>query len=116
MSSAFKTLSLGVGSFDKSRFQSQVDLFNRHEKRTAQPDVEASGASSSAATALPTELDFFGQSAKANNAKAKGKQKATSASTTDEDTAAALSKKKRKRGNQEDGELCLLPSHKIYVR
>lgn len=109
MSSTFKTLSLGVASFDKNRFQSQVDLFNRHEKRDAQPDVAADGASTSAATALPAELDFFGQSGKTEKARTKGKQRESNSEPNDEESTAVLSKKKRKRGSREDGELCLPP-------
>ncbi|CAO1632814.1 unnamed protein product [Sympodiomycopsis kandeliae] len=92
-SAAFKTLSMGVGSFDPSRFQSQVDLFNRHENKASQPDVPSSSAAAAAAStsALPAELDFFNTSNKGSN---KGKSK----QNDNEPAKDGSSAKKRKRG------------------
>ncbi|BGP20700.1 hypothetical protein JCM10213_001053 [Rhodosporidiobolus nylandii] len=63
---AFRTLT-GGSHFDKKRFKGDIQHF--------QPVKQDPVASTSAATTLPSELDFFGASAPAGEAKKDGKKK-----------------------------------------
>ncbi|PWN22444.1 P-loop containing nucleoside triphosphate hydrolase protein [Microstroma glucosiphilum] len=92
MSAAFRALSLGVGSFDKSRFGPQVDVFDRQERQDQGSQQPSSVAGPST---LPAELDFFGSSSGSN---AKGLPSAHSVrSGADGDIGEELKKSNKKR-------------------
>lgn len=119
MSSAFKTLSLGVGSFDRNRFQSQVDLFNKHEKKNATADVDGDGAGSGGAgastSALPAELDFFGPSSNSGGGGSKKKAEKQGGDGKDEAVQQSLAKK-RKRAVAETAPPLTQTTAKAYLK
>ncbi|PWN25555.1 P-loop containing nucleoside triphosphate hydrolase protein [Jaminaea rosea] len=92
MSTAFRTLSMGVGSFDKSK-SSFHDVFKPTAAgSSAQPSssskTEKAAQSTPIAASLPDELDFFAP---------KAKKEAASSAEASSSTASAVTAKKRKR-------------------
>lgn len=92
MSAAFRTLSLGVGSFDKSRFGSQVDVFDRQERQ----DHGSQPSSVAGPSTLPAELDFFGSSS-GGGKEAKKPVNGRQSGASGDDLAEELTKSNKKR-------------------
>jgi hypothetical protein len=96
MSAAFRTLSLGVGSFEKARFGSQVDVFDRQERQ----DHGSQPSSVAGPSTLSAELDFFGSSSGGSNGKdlrnsANGQQSGVSGGDIAEESTKSNKKRKR---------------------
>lgn len=121
MSAAFRTLSQGIGGFDKARFGSQVDVFNRNDDPQTSRSKSSSVAGTSKATILPAELDFFGSSS--SSAPSKKKSKGKNGATTDDvddsiiDELSKPKKRKRSTAANEEGEPAVTPATlKSYLR
>lgn len=88
---------MGVGSFDKSRFGPQTDVFDRQERQ----GQDSQPSSVAGPSTLPAELDFFGSSGGGGGkSKSKESKQSTNGRQSRVDEAAeelTKSNKKRKR-------------------